>query len=165
MKYTIRRLERQDIPQYIALIRFTDHETKFLGVDPDEKPPTMMQIMGSMKAGRQIAFVAEDEQGLIGHLGGFWRRGKNARLGHCINVGLAVMQDFWGQGIGNALMNAFEEWAAQNGIVRIELEVMAHNERAVALYKKRGFEVEGLKKKSICVDGEYIDEYLMAKLL
>jgi RimJ/RimL family protein N-acetyltransferase len=75
------------------------------------------------------------------------------------------MKDFWGKGIGNQLMNAIEEWAAENNIVRIELEVMAHNERGIALYKKRGFELEGLKKKSVCVNGEYKDEYMMAKII
>jgi RimJ/RimL family protein N-acetyltransferase len=165
MKYTVQQLDRKDIQQYIALTRFTDNETNFLGVDPEEKPPTMLQVLSRIKAGRQVVFVASDEQGLIGHLGAFWRRGKNARAGHCITIGLAVMKDFWGKGIGNQLMNAIEEWAAENNIVRIELEVMAHNERGIALYKKRGFELEGLKKKSVCVNGEYKDEYMMAKII
>jgi RimJ/RimL family protein N-acetyltransferase len=42
---------------------------------------------------------------------------------------------------------------------------MAHNERGIALYKKCGFEIEGMKKKSLYIDGEWIDEYYMGKIL
>lgn len=44
------------------------------------------------------------------------------------------------------------------------LTVMTHNSRAIALYKKMGFTIEGLKKHSMKVDGRYVDEYLMAKI-
>lgn len=165
MNYTVRRLQRKDIAEYLALTQYTDSETDFLGSDPSDPRPSVLRILSSMKEERQVLFVAANANGLIGHLGGFWRRGKNPRLGHCMNVGLAIAKDYWGNGIGNALMDAFEQWAAEHKIVRLELEVMTHNERAVALYKKRGFEIEGIKKKSICINGEYLDEYLMAKLM
>jgi RimJ/RimL family protein N-acetyltransferase len=58
-----------------------------------------------------------------------------------------------------------EKWAAENGVKRLELSVMTHNERGIALYKKMGFEIEGIKKASIFVNGVYVDEYLMSKIL
>ena len=42
---------------------------------------------------------------------------------------------------------------------------MAHNERAIALYRKIGFTIEGVKKCSILVKEQYIDEYMMSRLL
>ena len=42
---------------------------------------------------------------------------------------------------------------------------MTHNERGVRLYRSMGFETEGVKVKSLKVDGNYVDEYCMAKLL
>ena len=39
------------------------------------------------------------------------------------------------------------------------------NEAGIALYKKRGFEVEGTKKHSLLVNGQYVDEYYMARLV
>jgi RimJ/RimL family protein N-acetyltransferase len=42
---------------------------------------------------------------------------------------------------------------------------MTHNEAGLALYKKMGFKIEGTKKDSLFVDGVYIDEYYMSKLL
>jgi RimJ/RimL family protein N-acetyltransferase len=40
---------------------------------------------------------------------------------------------------------------------------MVHNEAAVSLYKKMGFEIEGIKKKSLNIEGKYLDEYYMGK--
>ena len=39
------------------------------------------------------------------------------------------------------------------------------NERALDLYKKMGFKIEGLKEKSMIVDGKYVDEYYMGKII
>jgi RimJ/RimL family protein N-acetyltransferase len=63
------------------------------------------------------------------------------------------------------MLSKLEHWAKGTGIRRLELTVMTHNERAVGLYKRIGFEVEGLRKDSLYVDGRYVDEYSMAKLL
>ncbi len=71
---------------------------------------------------------------------------------------------FYG-GIGTALFKEIEKWARLHDVWRLELTVMAHNTRAKALYKKVGFEQEGLKKASLIINGKCVDEYCMAKLL
>ncbi|MBC7123627.1 MAG: GNAT family N-acetyltransferase, partial [Pseudothermotoga sp.] len=48
---------------------------------------------------------------------------------------------------------------------KIQLEVMANNERAIRLYEKFGFEIEGRKKKAILLDDEYVDLLVMGKWL
>lgn len=165
MEYIIRPLKIADVSEFLVLTNRIDGETEFLGSSPADPRPSMFQIIGLIKAKRQVILVAEHEQRLIGHLGAFWRRGKGERLKHCMNVGLGVLQEFWGNGIGNALFESLEEWAKNHEITRLELEVMAHNEAAIALYKKRGFDIEGTKRNSIKVGEQYIDEHLMAKLL
>ena len=42
--------------------------------------------------------------------------------------------------------------------------LMGQNEAAKHLYEKNGFVVEGIKKNSIFMDGNYIDEYYMGKV-
>ncbi len=42
---------------------------------------------------------------------------------------------------------------------------MTHNEAGIALYRRRGFEIEGIKKHSLLLGGRYVDEYYMARLL
>ena len=58
-----------------------------------------------------------------------------------------------------------EKWATDHKIHRLELTVMSHNERAVNLYQKMGFKIEGIKQDSLLVNDEYVDEYYMAKIL
>jgi RimJ/RimL family protein N-acetyltransferase len=45
---------------------------------------------------------------------------------------------------------------------RVELTVHTTNQRAIAAYKRCGFQVEGVRRSSLLVDGKYVDEYLMA---
>lgn len=57
------------------------------------------------------------------------------------------------------------QWAKKSQLHRLELTVIEHNEQAVHLYKKMGFEVEGVKRNSLLIDGQYVNELYMAKLL
>jgi len=45
------------------------------------------------------------------------------------------------------------------------LTVMAHNRSAVLPYEKSGFVVQGTRRDSMLVEGNYVDEYYMARLL
>jgi RimJ/RimL family protein N-acetyltransferase len=47
----------------------------------------------------------------------------------------------------------------------MELTVMAHNRSAVSPYQKFGFVVQGTRRDSMLVEGNYVDEYYMARLL
>lgn len=165
MTYTIKALQPGDVPAYLALTKYIDAETDFLGSAPNDQRPSMLQVIGLIKAQHQVIFVAENEQGFIGHLGAFWRRGKGERLRHCMTLGLGVIKTHWGQGVGTALMNALEDWAKEHQITRLELEVMVHNKAAIALYKKCGFEIEGTKRHSIKMGDQYLDEHLMGKII
>jgi RimJ/RimL family protein N-acetyltransferase len=78
---------------------------------------------------------------------------------------VGVLHAYQGQGIGSRLFQGLESWAGEAGIQRLELTVMVHNEAAYALYDKMGFSVEGRRRRSLWVDGEFVDEYSMAKLL
>ena len=63
------------------------------------------------------------------------------------------------------LLTELERWARNHHIHRLELTVVADNQRALALYRKMGFEQEGVKRHSLQINGKYVDEYYMAKLL
>ena len=78
---------------------------------------------------------------------------------------LELLKSERGKGIGAKLFEALEEWANQQSIHRLELTVMTYNTAGIALYKKMGFEIEGTKRDSLLIDGKYVDEYYMSKLL
>ena len=68
------------------------------------------------------------------------------------------------RGLEQSFLKRLNVWAEENKVVRLELTVICKNEAAKHLYKKSGFEIEGMKRKAVCVDGEYLDEYYMAKV-
>ncbi|USE34693.1 GNAT family N-acetyltransferase [Endozoicomonas sp. SCSIO W0465] len=45
------------------------------------------------------------------------------------------------------------------------LTVMEHNTAGIKLYEKSGFAKEGIKKDSLLVNGDFVTEFLMAKLI
>lgn len=79
-------------------------------------------------------------------------------------LGVGLLPPFRGRGIGSELMRQTIAGALAGGLTRIELTVRAGNENAMNLYKKLGFEVEGLKKNAVRIDGVYENLYLMALL-
>ena len=110
----------------------------------------------------QYMLVAEVDGKVVGSIG--IRRGKD-RLAHVAEIGMGVHDDYQNRGIGTELMQAIldmtDNWL---NIRRVELDVYTDNLRAVHLYKKFGFEIEGVRRDFAFRDGEYVDAYYMARL-
>ncbi|WP_443089171.1 GNAT family N-acetyltransferase [Xylophilus sp.] len=70
-----------------------------------------------------------------------------------------------GPGPGHEPAAPARQWAAQAGIRRLELTVVASNRRAIALYERAGFAREGVRRQSLFIDGGYVNELHMALLL
>ena len=56
-------------------------------------------------------------------------------------------KSYWGLGIGRALTEACIECAGAVGYVQLELEVVAENKSALALYRSVGFQEYGRNPK------------------
>lgn len=86
------------------------------------------------------------------------------RRRHAGQIGMSVRDDFQGQGVGSALMQAATDLADNwINLQRLELEVYCDNGPAVGLYKKFGFEIEGTLKGYAFRAGEFVDVYAMAR--
>ena len=87
------------------------------------------------------------------------------RMRHSATLGIMVHKDYQGMGVGERLMEALidmaDNWLM---LMRLELNVFVDNEKAIALYKKMGFEYEGTLRKAAARDGEYIDEFIMSRI-
>ncbi len=81
---------------------------------------------------------------------------------HGGQLGMGVLPSARGQGLGGRLAEAAIQRAWDIGLERVELEVFASNERAIALYRRLGFSVEGVKEQSRKIDGTYDDIIMMA---
>ncbi|MEZ5703342.1 MAG: GNAT family N-acetyltransferase [Burkholderiaceae bacterium] len=77
-------------------------------------------------------------------------------------LGIGVVGEARGRGIGRRLMELAVDGAWARGMSRIELTVRADNPRAQALYERLGFVVEGVQRGAFCVDGASFDAHAMA---
>lgn len=87
------------------------------------------------------------------------------RRRHAMTLGIWVAPPAQGQGVGKALMAALLDYAdnwAQ--VLRIELSVYCDNERAIRLYRRYGFEIEGTLRAYALRNGRYVDVHTMARL-
>ena len=81
-------------------------------------------------------------------------------------LGIVVAKDYHGRGIGSELIKRLIDWAKGNGVTtRIKLDTRADNVKAVSLYLKFGFVVEGCLKNSTLLNGEYYDLYVMGMMI
>lgn len=80
-------------------------------------------------------------------------------------IGTFVCGDSRGQGVSKQLFQSTFEVARQKGYEKLFAYVRSDNERALAAYKKQGFEVVGIAKKHAKIGDVYVDEVLIEKFL
>jgi putative acetyltransferase len=84
---------------------------------------------------------------------------------HCAILSAAVLPDWSGRGIGSELIRQVLDIADRwYGLVRIELNVLVDNARATALYRKFGFEQEGVLRSWAIHEGRLADALMMARV-
>lgn len=82
------------------------------------------------------------------------------------DLGMAVVKEWRGRGVGTALMEAAIRWARERGLHKLSLEVFPHNAAGIALYRKFGFVEEGRRVKQFRrQSGELWDSVVMGLLL
>jgi ribosomal protein S18 acetylase RimI-like enzyme len=86
-------------------------------------------------------------------------------ISHCGSLGMGVLPEFRGQGIGRRLLESCIAKAWSKGITRIELEVRADNGSAIKLYERSGFAREAVKRRAMRFDGVYFDSIQMSLIL
>lgn len=115
------------------------------------------------ESSRNLFLVAEVNERIVGFSRCEGNRLK--RTSHRVEFGVCVLKEYWGYGIGKNLLQQSINWADSNGIKKITLNVLETNYKAIELYKKYGFEVEGiLKKDKLLSDGNYYNTILMGRL-
>ena len=162
----IREAVPRDAEQLVALIADAEN-SGFMMFDSGERKMTAEQLAKRIEAMEKDAsstiLLAESENALAGYM--FVIGNTLNRTRHSVYIAIGIGEKNRVQGVGTQLFAQLELWAEDRNVQRIELTVMINNRAGVALYKKMGYQIEGIKKNSLKVDGNYIDEYYMAKLI
>ena len=83
---------------------------------------------------------------------------------HVGMLGMGLLPEARGQGIGTRLITAALEGAWQRGLSRVQLTVRDDNLPAIRLYERFGFVVEGCLRRDFRVGDEVHDGIVMALL-
>lgn len=166
INYTVRSAIEEDAKELSELRLHIDGETENLDREKGEAfidVPGFKQIIKTdTKNRRNLFLVAVVHNRIVG----FSRCEGNHlnRFSHKVEFGVCVLKDYWGYGIGKNLLRESILWADSNGINKITLNVLETNEKAIKLYSKLGFEIEGiLKKDKILSDGRYYNTIIMGR--
>jgi len=148
----LRNCEYDDGEAVFDIYTETHGETDFLLAYPDESSFTVAQerdfLKSSAESERGIQLCAEIDGKLVG-LAGLEPLGSKYKIRHRGEIGISILKDFWGMGLGYQMMEVLMECALSVGITQVELQVVSDNERGLALYKKLGFKEFGRNKKGL----------------
>lgn len=162
--YIIREGLVGDAGNLLAFASQVFTETDFLTYEPGE---FNMSLEGEEKflksiidSDNQLYILAEHEEKVIGTL--HFAAGNKIRTKHYGQFGVSVIKEYWSNGIGTELIKYLLSWVKNSQVVKkINLQVLAGNIKAVKLYLSLGFVVEGKILKNTCINGQYLDTYIM----
>jgi RimJ/RimL family protein N-acetyltransferase len=165
--WLIREALLEDARSLINCIEQINAETDFLAEpgQPIVQASQAQQWLRDIRtAAAGVYFIAISNDAIVGYLGAFCYR--LARIRHGMFVPhIGIRKAFRGHGIGNGLFEALESWARSRRMRRLELRVNERNEHGIALYRKRGFRIDGRIDGAVLLADRWDAHYWMSLAL
>lgn len=150
--------------------RITSEETYFMARYPEELEHG---TAGAIK--EQLLFQGEDARDF--GISAFWngrlvadcvvaKLRPHIKFRHRGQFGISIQREFWGRGLGSAMLTEAIRTARENGFEQLELGVFADNPRAIHIYEKAGFQKVGVQPRAFKLkDGTYRNDIQMVLFL
>ena len=157
MNIVIERATAKDAAAMIEYLKQIGGETDNLTFGSEGLPITLESEEAYLKqlenSSNDVIFVAKAEGKIVGDasLNRLVRR-----MSHRGDLGIAVIKEYWNQGIGSQLMNRILEFAKENSFEIIDLQVRRDNLRAIHLYERYGFKKMGTHPAFFEINQEYV---------
>lgn len=167
LTFTIRSARQADASPLSELRLRIDGETENMDREPGEAfidGPGFERIIRTDTESSRNLFLVADVQGRVV---GFCRCEGSMlkRFSHRVEFGVCVLKEFWGYGIGERLLEQSVGWADTSGIRKMTLNVLETNMKAISLYRKYGFEEEGvLRMDKLLSDGRFYNTIVMGRI-
>ena len=163
MPYTIEPTSEEHLPGLRSALNTVIGERRYFRNVQGFSLDQVREFRTSLAESGGVQFVALDGSAVVG-----WcdiRRPPQEGSRHVGVVGIGILSGHRGLGLGPELLDRAVDAAADLGVSRFELEVLASNTHAIHVYRKAGFEKEGIKRRASILDGRTDDLVCMARLL
>lgn len=158
-----------DVKTYLAFFKKIPHESthtlQYVGQPERTSSETSERLRSVLGASGALQIGAFLDGQMIGFLGFRTPASTHPWVKHIGEFGMMILKDYWGLGLGKRLLDIMDVHARALGLTRIEANVRTTNERGVSLYRHHGYTVEGTRRNAALINGEYEDEYYIAKIL
>lgn len=165
----IREAIPDDARELLQLSRQVSIETEYLVMDETgmDLTPEMLalHLENLYESANNLLLVAFVNDQLVGNAS--VKASQEHRVAHIGEVGISILKEFWGIGLGSLLMEEILYWAQESQVIRrLELTVQAQNERAIHLYEKVGFKLEATMARGARDNqGAFLDVHLMSLMI
>ena len=163
-----KNVEEKDYSKLTALIEKLADESNFYPFTSDDYKVSddsqrlFIQRLNNEKNSYISGAYFKDEMVGVVYLYG----GNRIRNYHSTTLGIGVLKSYENIGIGKKLMQDAIDYAYKSDVIgKINVQVIKENTRAISFYKKNGFEVEGVEKRSLFIDGLFYDAINMGLII
>jgi RimJ/RimL family protein N-acetyltransferase len=160
----VRPVTHDDLEELARAFKVVIDERRWVAIQPPMSVAELAEGMGERLDEGRLMFALEDEDAeggpaLVGHIDLH-----RTRIDGVWALGMWILPEHRGKGGGRLLLGTAIE-ARPPDVHKIELEVWPHNEAAIALYERLGFEREGLRRDHYRRrDGKLHSSVIMARL-
>jgi len=163
----LRTAECEDAGQMIEVIRTDAPDRSYVLMEHyGARPDSIKAYICGIDAEKNLLLVAVSGDRVIAVLSGIQMgKGKIPHTAHVMAVGLHVMPQYRGMGIGTRMLDYAARWAKGRGFEKLEADIFTTNKRSLHLFERAGFIEEGTRQKRIRIGKQYIDEILLGKIL
>lgn len=130
------------------------------------KSDSVKNYICSMDFEKNLLIVAATDNSVVGALSGIQMDcGRSQQTAHILNIGLHIIPEYRGLGIGSRMLDYAIDWAKERKFKKLEANIFTTNKRSLHLFDRAGFIEEGMRHKRIRIGNQYIDEVLVGKIL
>ncbi len=164
VEFTIRPARQEDIGGIVGAIRQVAEEKLYIEAESVAEALDHQDVLlRKNEVESRMFFVAVVDDDVVG-----WAHveaPETEKLRHNAELTFGVVEDYRGHGIGNHLFERALEWAKSNGYEKVYQSVPATNEEAIDYLEDKGCYVDAVREDHYKIDGEYVDEVMLALTL
>lgn len=161
IEYVIRQARQEDLTGLVGVMREALEEDAYIeGETVADMVDHENVLLRHNEVSSRVFFVATVGSEVVGwvHL----EHPELDKLAHTAKLTVGVLDEYRGHGIGSRLTERGLDWAREQGFEKVYNSVPATNQAAIDFLEDHGMEVEAVREGHYKIDGEYVDEVMLA---